>query len=139
MTPIPLYWKGGHSFLRKMTLGILSFGGVCCVGLAIVGIASGQFGGILFIPLFALMAMGIARTTLRAQEVFGDERGLWVRQGTQWRPIAWKDVEDIDYPLSSMNPVFRVYRIWVKGEPPIHFMPDSEQLAAIEQFRREAK
>src|SRR5262249_13276196 len=128
-----------HTFVRRITLGMLGFGCITVVGMAIAGVANGEIAGILVVPVFALMALAIARTTLRAQPVFGDERGLWVRQFGKWRAIPWKDVEDVDYPISSMNPHFRVYRIWIKGDHQIRFMPDAEHLAAIERFRRDAK
>lgn len=139
MTPIPLYWRAAHSFVRWTTLGVLSLAGLSFTVILGAAIAKGEFFVLFFVAFFAAIALGIARTTLRAQPVLGSERGLWVRDGAEWKVIPWKDVENVDYPWSSFNPVFRVYTIHIKGERTIHFMPGAAQLAAIEEFRRAAK
>jgi hypothetical protein len=88
--------------------------------------------------LFVLISIGIARTTLRAVPLYGSERGLWVRSTAGWKVIAWRDIEDVDHPTSSFNPVFRIYRVHLKVAPPIYFLPRNEHLAAIASFRRRA-
>ena len=88
--------------------------------------------------LFVLISVGIARTTLRAMPVYGTERGLWVRSAAGWRVIAWRDIDDIDHPAWSFNPIFRVYVVHVKGGPAIYFLPRNEHLAAIARFRGRA-
>jgi hypothetical protein len=136
---VPLYWRAAHNLLRWTTLGMLAFSGLCALVIGGGGLANGQFEGLIFVVFFVAMALAITRTTLRAKPLFGSARGLWLRDGAGWRVIPWTQVENVDYPLSSINPVFRVYRIHVKGERSIHFLPGSRELAAIEEFRRAAK
>jgi hypothetical protein len=139
MTPIPLYRKGGHYFLRCSTLTMMALCGTAVIVISVGAAAQHEYQPLFIAPLFALIMFGVARTTLRAKPIFGSERGLWLRSPGGWTVIPWSDVDKVDYPASSFNPVFRLYTVEVKGQPPIYFLPDDEHLATIAEFRRLAE
>ena len=97
-----------------------------------VGIAAGWQ----FMAVAACMLALIAAVFVGTWRVFGTPAELVARKLWCVRHISWDEVQRVDYPWWAVNPVGRVYRVFLRGQRPIHFFGTSSGVAAINQRLR---
>src|SRR4051794_17621379 len=109
MIPVPLYSRISHCVLRSAATVAVGIGSVGTVASLVAAVEQRNGAPLMAVLVLMLLVLGIARTTLRAEPVFGNCRGLWVRRNTKWRVVPWTSIDQIAAPTWSFNPVFRVY------------------------------
>jgi hypothetical protein len=135
---VPLYSPTVHSLARGLSCTVACFGGLGVLVGAVDILRQPSPFKLAMVAAFATLTSAFVRNNLRAQPIFGTAEGLvTTRNGDH--TIPWSKVGNVEFPISSFNPVFRRYCVRVRDETaPIHFFAGRREVERLEQLRRRA-